>query len=60
MKLKKVIEVLEDLLTGSHYFSLEDHKAAVKISGEAVKRVQDMRISPCTTADELLPGETKK
>lgn len=27
---------------------------------EALKRVQDMRISPCTTADELLPGETEE
>ena len=25
---------------------------------EAMKRVQDMRISPCTTADEILSGET--
>ena len=27
---------------------------------EALKRLQDMRISPCTTADEILPGETEK
>lgn len=32
---------------------------ADRLSIEALKRVQDMRISPCTTADEILPGETK-
>lgn len=27
---------------------------------EALKRVRDMRISPCTTADEILEGETSE
>ena len=31
---------------------------AVKLGIEALRRVEDMRVSPCTTADEILPGET--
>jgi hypothetical protein len=27
---------------------------------EALKRLQDMRTSPCTTADEILLGETEE
>ncbi len=26
---------------------------------QSLKRVVDMRTSPCTTADEILPGETE-
>ena len=29
----------------------------INLAIEALKRVEDMRISPCTTADEILPGE---
>lgn len=32
---------------------------AIGVGIGAIKRVKDMRISPCTTADELLPGETE-
>jgi len=33
--------------------------AAIKLGIEALNRLKDMRTSPCTTADEVLPGETK-
>ena len=32
---------------------------AVKLGIEALKRISDMRTSPCTTADEILLGETE-
>ena len=32
---------------------------AVQLGIEALKRVKNMRTSPCTTADEVLPGETE-
>ncbi len=33
---------------------------SIKLGVEALKRIRDMRLSPCTTADEILPGETEK
>ncbi len=59
MKLDKAIELLE--LSSSHPEDIHarDLKDAQELGVEALKRVWDMRISPCTTADELLPGETK-
>ena len=38
----------------------DDAIKAIRIGIEALKRVVDMRISPCTTADEILLGETEK
>lgn len=46
----------EDTFMGSE----EEWKATILISKEGLKRLQDMRISPCTTADEILPGETEE
>jgi len=59
MNLPKAIELIQ--------LDIEDENVnwntplgeAYKLSFEALKRVKDMRISPCTTADELLPNETE-
>ena len=58
--LKEAIEITENfvkILPGS----LSDkERAALRLGIEGLKRVKDMRISPCTTADEILPGETEE
>jgi len=59
MKVSKAIEIMEDLMTTEPQFDPDDRRDAVKLGIEALKRVEDMRISPCTTADEYLPGETE-
>ncbi len=60
MNLDKALEILTDLRGRGPQFPPDDRRDAVKLGIEALKRVRDMRISPCTTADELLPGETKE
>lgn len=58
MTLDEAIEVLCELADDS-YISLDaDGPRAIQLGIEALKRIKDMRISPCTTADETLPGET--
>jgi len=54
----KAIEVLT--LENKHPWNNDnsDLRNAVKLGIEALKRIQDMRISPCTTPDEILLGET--
>ena len=59
MKLEKAIVGLEDLLVNDPHFDPERRRKAIKLGIEALKRVSDMRISPCTTADEILLGETE-
>lgn len=59
MTIDKAIETLEfDLLPLSGFLH-RDYNAAINLGIEALKRVKDMRISPCTTADEILPREKK-
>jgi len=60
MKLDKAIEILtaeREVATRTGRLELHD---ALQIAIGALKRCQDMRISPCTTADEVLPGETEE
>ncbi len=59
MTLERSIEILADYKMQSAFEAMPNFKNALKVGIEAMKRVGDMRISPCTTADELLPGETK-
>ncbi|KKN59532.1 hypothetical protein LCGC14_0541460 [marine sediment metagenome] len=58
MKIEKAIEtlVIENRRPWNH--SGSDLRGAVKLGLEALKRIRDMRISPCTTSDEILAGET--
>ena len=60
MNLLKAIEVLTLLLNDDWPGPARDANDALKLGIEALKRIQDMRISPCCTADEILPGETKE
>lgn len=58
MSIPKAIEILT---FRSKDFILEqdtDLIGAISLGIEALKRIQDMRDSPCTTPDEYLPGET--
>ena len=59
MKLGKAIEIL--IIHNDHNpnYADADRRDAYQMGIDALKRVQDMRLSPCTTADEILPGETK-
>ena len=60
MTIDKAITLIEHCAkTHAHYDRVEV-KDALKLGVEALKRVKDMRISPCTTADEILPGETEE
>ena len=59
MKLKKAIEIQTDYINDPISFSSIDLPDAMKLVIEAGKRLENMRLSPCTTADELLPGETE-
>ncbi len=60
MKIRKAVGVLTDILTFVKPGDPPEEHEAIKLSIEALLRVEDMRISPCTTADEYLPGETKE
>ena|GEM_PF-5376874 len=60
MKLQKAIEVLDRYFVRNHEVRWAVLNEAAGLLIEAGKRVRDMRISPCTTADELLPGETEE
>jgi len=59
MNSNKAINLLKGIQYQEDDPNTPDIRDAIKLGIEAIKRVQDMRISPCTTADELLPGETK-
>ena len=58
MKLAKAIELLTYNPKSITEQDDHDFEDAQDLAIEALKRIQDMRISPCTTSDELLPGET--
>ena len=60
MTIDKAINELEDGLRPLRGYLHKDYNAAIQLGIEALKRVQDMRKSPCTTADEYLPGEPVK
>lgn len=59
MTLEEAIEIIERDLADTIMPHKQGVRKAEKLLIEAGKRVQDMRISPCTTADEILPGETR-
>lgn len=60
MTLEEAINYLkEDLLVPGSVPKLE-FQDAEQLGIEALKRIEDMRISPCTTADEILPDETEE
>jgi len=58
--LEKAIEISEAYVKGQIHCFIEELDESVQLGAEAMKRLQDMRISPCTTADETLLGETKE
>jgi len=60
MKIDKAIEILAQHQKGTDLLYLPDFSEATKLGIEALQRVNDMRTSPCTTADERLPGETEE
>lgn len=57
MTLEKAIELTQQDLDDPGSVDIMDLREAHLLCIEAMKRLQDMRISPCTTADETLPGE---
>jgi len=57
MTINKAIEILTIFIDPNVTKLDPDDLDAIKLGIEALKRIKDMRISPCTTADELLPGE---
>ncbi len=59
MKIDKAIGTLDRDLRPLFEFLHRDYYKALELGIEALKRVKDMRTSPCTTSDEILPGETK-
>lgn len=59
MKIDKATETLDRDLRPLFEFLHRDYNKALELGIEALKRVKDMRTSPCTNADEILPGETK-
>ncbi len=44
----------------SYSFTMQELEEAEALSIEALKRLQDMRISSCITADEILPCEAEE
>ena len=58
MKIDKAIEILSAAAHGHAFTMSRSFEDSCKLGIEAMKRLNDMRISPCTTADEILPGET--
>jgi len=60
MTIEKAIELIQQDLDDPGSVDIMDLHEAQRLSIAATKRLQDMRISPCTTADETLPGETKE
>ena len=59
MKLEKAIEILEKEEEDTFMGSEKVWKKAVSLGYAALRRIVDMRKSPCITADEILPGETE-
>ena len=60
MKIEKAIEILELHERRAFFGSLGEIREAYQLGIEALKRLRDMRTSPCTTADECLTGETEE
>lgn len=58
MKIDEAIEELTKQLGPKYSTPHTPFHNAMKLGIEALNRVKGMRISPCTTADEILPGET--
>lgn len=59
MTLKKAKEILLDLLGDGPYFSPELRRKAVKLGGEALDRLLNLRAYDDVRFGKLLPGETK-
>lgn len=60
MTIDEAIRLLQDLFGSNILDPLPQYKAGVWLGVAALERVKDMRISPCTTSDEILPGETEE
>ncbi len=58
MKIEMAIAILIATIDDEKAKEYPDVREAIKLGAEALRRVGDMRKSPCTTADEILPGET--
>ncbi len=58
MTINEAIKVLEMELRLANKQPETGTSGALKLGIDALERLRDMRISPCTTADEILPGET--
>lgn len=59
MKLKKAIEILNDLLCWQEVGPYPDTKDAIKLGREAIERVVKYRLTDIINPDELLPSETE-
>ena len=59
MNIEKAIEIQTIHNDHNPDFTDAERREAHQLGIEALKRVRDMRISPYTTADEQLPGETE-
>ena len=58
MTIDEAITILGNLLKRYDFIDDKNVHKATQLGIEALERVRDMRLSPCTTADEILPGET--
>lgn len=58
MTIDEAIGILEFQGAPEEGPTISDFIRAKCLGIEALKRVKDMRTSPCTTADEILQGET--
>ncbi len=59
MNLERAIEIATANTQRDNLYYPPDLQVAFKLCIEALKRLENMRLSPCTTADELLPEETE-
>jgi hypothetical protein len=57
MKIEKAIKNLKAGRKDAGMIPPKEFTATIDLAIEALQRIKDMRRSPCTTADELLPGE---
>ncbi|MDO9334188.1 MAG: hypothetical protein Q7T57_06685 [Dehalococcoidales bacterium] len=60
MTIDKAIKNLKAGRRDCGMIPLGEFTSTMDLAIEALKRVKDMRVSPCTTADEILPGETEE
>jgi len=58
MTIDEAIKELQDWNSQTFETRFVTFSKAKELGIEALKRVNDMRISPCTTSDEILPGES--